>query len=368
MSEAEERFSRLAEDAGSKEKELYAVDQTLNIKSKRLSQINIDLLNYENKINELKEDVNNYEKLRSEYKEKLVSERATYDDLFHQNQKLQELVPLLEKRRKEIEQGNAELENRFTKMFQTFNRELNEINKKRSVLEQIVLKKENDIEEKDQLLFEKIAALEESDNVLNVRQVEIESFQSIIKAMTEQKEQIQDDLLKIDGEAVERKNYISDLRAETELLMQKKVQLEKGLHELLKLMSDNFYKTEERKLKLDSELRNYEDKLRSSRDKINDSMRDLTELQSTIKAAKMEHEEYKTNISKMAAMKKRLHEEILKQQAALQKYQKLREKLKIEQALVKDKQIGGPYKGGESELNTKGKNDDPQRNAQIYKL
>ncbi|MCK7528719.1 MAG: hypothetical protein MZV64_69755 [Ignavibacteriales bacterium] len=56
----------------------------------------------------------------------------------------------------EIEKGNFELENRFTKMFQRFNTEMNEITKKRTVLEQIISKKEKEIEEKDQILFEKV--------------------------------------------------------------------------------------------------------------------------------------------------------------------------------------------------------------------
>jgi hypothetical protein len=38
-------------------------------------------------------------------------------------------------------------------MFQKFNSEMNEITKKRSVIDQIVQKKEKDIEEKDQILI-----------------------------------------------------------------------------------------------------------------------------------------------------------------------------------------------------------------------
>ena len=368
LEETEQNFRKLSDETTFKQKELYAIDQSLSIKANRLSKLNLDILELDRRSNELKEEINNYETIRNGLNQKLTEEKISVENLSVQNLKLREIVPLLEKRKKEIEQSNAELENRFTEMFQKFNQELNTINKKRNVLEQIILKKEKDVNEQDQLLFEKIAALEESERVLNARQAEIESFENQIKILAEQKEDLKIDLQKIDEETAERKNYNNDLKMETDLLMSKRMSLEKSLQELLKISNDGFYKAEARKLKLNDELNEYEDKLQSRRDKLNESLQELSELQNSIGAIKVEQEEHKGNISKLVALKKRLHEEILKQQTMLQKFQKIREKLKIEQALAKNKQAGGPYMGGDAEASQKKSEDSGHKNAQIFKL
>ncbi len=65
-------------------------------------------------------------------------------------------------------------------------------------------------------------------------------------------------------------------------------------------------------------------------------MDELVELQSAISMIKVEHEEHRGSIVKLASMKKRLQEEIAKSQRVLQRYQKIREKLKIEQSILKE--------------------------------
>jgi hypothetical protein len=66
-------------------------------------------------------------------------------------------------------------------------------------------------------------------------------------------------------------------------------------------------------------------------------------------------------------MKKRLHEEILKQQAALQKFQKVREKFKIEQTISKSSKAAGAYLGDKS-IPSKSNFEPEQKGAYIYKL
>ena len=321
----------------------------------------------EKKYGELKNEIKRYEILKTELHQKFTEEKNASDRFTEQSAKLREIVPLLEKRKKEIEQGNAQLEIRFTEMFQKFNKELSEVTKKRNILEQIILKKEKDIDERDIVLFEKISALEESEKILNARQVEIESFEKQINILMDQKEGLQTDLQKVDEDAVERKNYNDDMRMEMELLMKKRSSLEKGIQELLRMTSDSFSKAGARKLKLDDELREYEEKVITYREKINSSMKELAQLQASIGSIKIEHEEHKGTISKLVSMKKRLHEEILKQQAALQKFQKVREKMKIEQTISKNSQAAGPYMGDKS-APSKGSIGPEQKNAHIYKL
>ncbi len=253
-------------------------------------------------------------------------------------EKIKEILPLLEQRREEIEKGNIDLENRFTKMFQRFNSEMNEITKKRSVIDQIVQKKEKDIEEKDQLLFEKINAIEESDRLLSMRQAEIDSFEQLLKSFNEKKEQLRNDLLKLDEQIVEKKNSNDDMKLEAELILKKRTSVEQSLQELISNMNQKFVEAKEKRSKTEKEVRVYEEKVDELNHKISDSMDELVELQSAISMIKVEHEEHRGNIVKLASMKKKLQEEIGKSQRVLQRYQKIREKLKIEQSILKNRQ------------------------------
>jgi chromosome segregation ATPase len=324
-------YEKLFEETNFKQKELYAIEQSLELKNQRLNQLNSEIEIVDKKVEKAKQELGKYEASKSEIHQKMLIEKENAVKYSEQHDKLQELIPLLEERRREIEKGNSELESRFMRMFQKFNGELNEINRKRNVLEQVVLQKEKDIDEKDQQLFEKIASLEESERVLSMRQAEIEAVEQMLETIDEQKGQIRDDLTRIDEEYKERKYYNNDLKLETELLFKKRTTLEKGLQDLLAMMNQSYSKTKERKEKLEIEAAEYEARIQYYRDKIDDAVSELAELQSTLSNSKVEYQEYKGNVSKLAAMKKKLQDEISKHQVVLHRYQKIREKLKYEQ-------------------------------------
>jgi chromosome segregation ATPase len=333
--QAQAEYKKFFEDIKLRKKEIFDTQQSLSIKAQRLSNINIELMDYEKKYGTLKNEISELEHFRSELLKNIQKEKETSEKFADQNRKLTELVPLLEKRKLEIEQGNAELEGRFTIMFQKFSNELNQINQKRSVLEQIVLKKEKDVDEKDQNLFEKIAALEESERVLNMRQVEVESLEKQIEQLKEHKDIFRNDLYKMEQEALERKNYTTDIRLETELLLNKKVIIEKSLQELMTYMNESYESAKGRNSKFENELSYYENQIQEYRTRIADSLNELDNLKASIGSLKIEQEEYRGNISRLSSLKKKLHEEITKHQTILQRYQKIREKFKIEQTAGK---------------------------------
>ena len=352
-------YEKLFEDTRIRTKELFDTEQSLSIKAQKLSNVNIELMDYDQKVSSLKENITELEKVRNGLIQNIQNNKEASEDFVDKNRKLSELVPLLEKRKQEIEQGNVEMEVRFTTMFQKFNHELNQINRKRSVLEEIVLKKEKDVDEKDQLLFEKIASLEESERILNMRQIEIESLEKQIAGLSEHKNVFRNDLNKMEQEAVERQNYTADIRLETDLLLKKKVTLEKNLHELLTFMNDNYERAKGRNSKFENELSYYEDKIQEYRTRISDSLKELDDIKAAVGTLKIEREEYKSNINKLSSLKKKLHEEITKHQSILQRYQKMREKLKLDQT------TGRSFE----DIPAKGKSIQPKEliNSQIYK-
>lgn len=360
LTHSQTEYNKLFENTKIRKKELFDTEQTLSIKAQKLSNVNIEFMGYDKKYSSLKNEITELETLRNDLLRNLQKDKEAAERFADQNRKLTELVPLLEKRKQEIEQGNADLEGRFTIMFQKFNHELNQINRKRSILEQIVLKKEKDVDEKDQLLFEKIAALEESERVLNMRQVELESLEKQIAGLSEHKEIFRTDLIKMEQEALERKNYQSDIRLETELLLKKKITVEKNLQELLMFMNESFERTKGRNSKFENELGYYEDQIQVYRIKIADSLKELNDIKTAVGSLKIEQEEYRSNISRLSALKKKLHEELTKHQTILQRYQKMREKLQIEQTSGKSFEDVPP----------KGKIGQPKevKNPLIYKL
>jgi chromosome segregation ATPase len=335
LTQSQSEYNKLFEDTKVRKKELFDTEQTLSIKAQKLSNINIELMGYDKKYISLKNEITELEIFRNDLLRSIQKDKDAAEKFADQNRKLTELVPLLEKRKQEIEHGNADLEGRFTIMFQKFNHELNQINRKRSILEQIVLKKEKDVDEKDQLLFEKIAALEESERVLNMRQVELESLEKQIAGLSEHKEIFRTDLIKMEQEALERKNYQADIRLETDLLLKKKNAIEKNLQELLMFMNESFERTKGRNSKFENELGYYEDQIQVYRTKIADSLKELNDIKASVGSLKIEQEEYRSNISRLSTLKKKLHEELTKHQTILQRYQKMREKLQIEQTTGK---------------------------------
>jgi chromosome segregation ATPase len=357
---AKKEYELLNGETGARKKELFNTEQTLAIKAQKLTNLNMELKDCEKRHQAISSEINEIKNQRLEIHNDIQKEKEAANRFTEQNRKLTELVPLLEKRKEEIEQGNAELEERFTIMFQKFNQELNQINRKRSVLEQIVLRKEKDVDEKDQQLFEKIAGLEESERILNMRQIEIESLEKQIAGLREHKEVYRNELNKMEQETLERKTYSADIRLETELLLKKKVTLEQNLQDLLVYMNESFGKSKDRNVKFENEMNYYEEQIQAYRSDISDSLKELDEVRASIGNLKIEREEYKGQVTRLNTLKKKLQEEISKHQMILQRYQKLREKLKIEEA------------GGKSfdDIPPKGKVGQPRelKNPQVFRI
>lgn len=333
LSNLKKERDELIVDTSEKEKEIFNLDQTLRIKAEKLHKVNLDAAEAEKKTVEVNEEIN---KARL-YKEKIEAEvnllQGKINQWNSQQKKMEELIPLLEKRKIEIEKSNAELESRFTQMFQKFTAELNEINKKRNILEQVVLKKEKDLEEKDQSLFEKIASLEESERIINIRQAELDSIEESLHNIKDQKEILLKDLRQFESQTFERKQFNDSIRIETELLLEKKAAIEKTMQELLNMMIDGYSKGRDRRKKLEEEVKACQEQYTDYRSRIDESINHLDDVQSSLKTVKIEFEELKGQAAKMLALKKRLQEQINKHQSALGRYQKLREKIKLELAI-----------------------------------
>jgi chromosome segregation ATPase len=333
LNETEIKYNKLSEGLNIKVREIEEIDQTLTLKTDKLNKLTSDLESFEEKTERLKAEVKNFEIRRDDAHQELHAERDEYSKLKEENKKLKELIPLLEQRKLEIKQSNDMLEIRFSDMLQKLSKNINEINKKRSALEQIILKKEKDLDEKDKQLTEKVNFLGETEKILSLRKEEIESFEDILKTINEQNELLKNDLIRLDKKTTERRNLNGDLQLETDLLQKKKLSVENNLQEVLYSMNNRLKKSSDSTVKLNNEIKEYETRLIELNNSIKESINELVEIRTTLNNTKIEHEEHRGDIAKLVNMKNKLVTEISKHQSVLEKYKKISEKIKFEQAM-----------------------------------
>jgi len=329
------KLRKITGESAYKQKELLTLSQVADDKTKKLKNLSAEITFSEGKIESLKNEIANIEHSKVETEQKYKSDKEIISALKKDYNKLKEYMPILERRKQEMKDGNSMLESRFKNMFQMYNKELNESNKKKNVLDQIIVKKEKDINERDQVLFEKVAALTETERVLKLRQVEISSFEDLLSVINEQTELLKNDLIKLDDKAAAKKNANRELDLNAEMLKEKINEFEKGLHTLLENSNKRYLKGQEKRTKLEGEVKEYEHRLTELNYKIKESMNELVELQESLGRIKIEHEEHRSDISKLVPMKKKMQEEIDNNQVLLEKYTKIKEKLKAEQEAIK---------------------------------
>ena len=111
--------------------------------------------------------------------------------------------------------------------------------------------------------------------------------------------------------------------------------LRKDCMHLLENSKKRFLKGSEKRVVLEKEIKEYEHRLTDLNYKIKESMNELVGLQESLGRIKIEHEEHRSDISKLVSMKKKMQEEIDKNQLLFEKYAKIKEKLKAEREAMK---------------------------------
>ncbi len=329
------KLRKTSGESAYKNKEILKLTEVVNEKNQKLKNLSAEISFSEEKINSLKKEIIKIEIDKTKAAEKYKSEKEVIESLKKDYIKLKEYLPILERRKSEIKDGNSMLESRFKNMFQVYNKELYEAGKKKDVLNQIIVKKEKDIAERDQVLFEKVAVLNETERVLKLRQVEISSFEDLLSVISEQTEMLKTDLLKLDDRTSAKRDINKQLDLEASMLKQRIQEFEKGLYVLLENSNKRFINGEEKRSKLESEIKEYEQRVSELNNKVKESMNELVELQESLGRIKIEHEEHRGDISKLVAMKKKMQEEIDKNQLLFDRYSKLKEKIKLEYELIK---------------------------------
>ncbi|MBE0572934.1 MAG: hypothetical protein IH618_15435 [Ignavibacteriaceae bacterium] len=327
----------ILEELATKTNELSLAENTLKSKTSRLNELTGELNHVEKKLINVKSELSEKDYEKSEIEEKIKSASDKWIKLDDYYKKIKDVVPLLEKRKDEIQLSNSMFEKRFSDMFKHYSTQMGEMYKKKNLLEQMLIKKEHDVNEKDQALLDKLTALDEAEKVLSIRQTEAESIENLLKTINEQKELLASEITLLENRSVEKKIQNKELTIESELYHKKLVEFENGLKELFHKSEERFSKNTEQKTRLESEIREYEHRLNELNRGIKDSIEEHLKLRSTISKIKIEHEEHRLAINKLASVKKKLEDEINKHQVVIDKYTKIKEKIRQEQNLIKMK-------------------------------
>lgn len=327
----------LLEELAAKTNELSVVEKELKSKTARINEINTELTEGENKLFSLQNDITDTDRRKSELEEKLKNAQESWAKMDSYYKKLKEVVPLLESRKEELEKSNSAFEKRFADMFKHYSTQMGEMYKKKNLLEQMLIKKERDVNEKDQSLMDKLSALEEAEKVFSIRKTETEVIEDLLKTINEQRELLNQEITMLENNGTEKRLMVKELNIESELFQKKLAEFENGLRELFLKSEARFNKNAERKNSLDGEIKEYENRLNELNKAIKDSMNELVNLKATIGRIKVEHEEHRIDINKLASVKKKLEEEINKHKIEIDKYMKIKEKIRQEQNLIKMK-------------------------------
>jgi len=334
LNEVSIKNQELAEEIEFKNNTLSKIDVSLNDKKNQFDKLKKIINELEEQIEQLNNEITKREILKTETENKMSSGQEALNKLEKNHETLKKNILALEAKQKEIQGSNKLFEHRFAKLFEKYSKDINEINAKRNVLEQMLDKKEKDIQEKDNTLLEKIALLDETEKVLLLRQKELDSFDDLLKVINDQKEFLKGDLNNLDAKAAEKKLENQELKVESDILRSKISEFEKNLQDLLNNTDERLKKSREKRDKLDGEIREYEIRLKEINVAIKDSMNELVDLQRTIGKIKIEHEEHRLEINKLASLRNKLFDEINKSRVILDKYKKIRERIRGEQESI----------------------------------
>ncbi|MFI5237162.1 MAG: hypothetical protein ACHQLA_04430, partial [Ignavibacteriales bacterium] len=327
----------ILEELATKTNELSSVENSFNSKMTRLNELTGEVDSLEAKLFILKNEVAEKDSLKTDLNEKIKAEKEAWTKLEEHYKQLVEKVPMLELKKEEMGLSNNMFEKRFADMFRNYSTQMGEMYKKKNLLEQMLIKKEQDVNEKDQTLTEKLSALDETDKILTIRKTETESIEELLTTINEQRELIANDISALEEKNIEKRIQNKELRIESDLFQKKLIEFESGLRELFKRAEDRFQRNTEMKSGIENELREYESRLNELNKAIKDSMNELVDLRTTISKIKIEHEQHRLGINKLAEVKKKLEDEISKHQVVLDKYTKIKEKIRQEQDMIRRK-------------------------------
>jgi chromosome segregation ATPase len=311
---------------------LKQLKESIEISTSRLSDLDYSLNILDEEFEILNKDIERKRILKKEIDSQVDDKLKEKIDLETVVKELKETTTYLAQLKYDIEKGSGQSAKRFTGILQYYSTLINELYSKKSNVEKELAQKEVEISEKDRLIEEKQSVLEEIENTLNLGKNQINLFEDLMHSISEQKKLLENS-----------KNIFEDYKQrviteENNKITEKKLsEYEKALKELLYNTKNYSSDIINERIEIEKEIEVEKTTLSGLKEYIAESIAELSDLRSSIDKIKIEHEEHRVDINKLAALKNKLEVEISKNQMLVDKYAGIKEMIRKEQELIKMK-------------------------------
>jgi chromosome segregation ATPase len=328
---------QLLEELHLKSEKLKRLNESIEITTARLTDLDYSLSILDEEFNTLTNEVENKREAKTEIETQISDKITTKVELEEVLKELRETTSILAQLKKDIEKGSGHSAKRFTGVLQYYSKMINEMYKRKVDLEKVLVQKEKDVIDKDSLIEERESLLKEMANVLYIRQHRLNLFEDLTGAITEQRKFLENHTHILEDIVTDNLEQQEKLIFNSELPHGKLLEFENALKELLSNSDKYSADLISNRASLEKELIENKKRLNDLNQNIRNSTNELADLRNSVDKIKVEHEEHRLAINKLAALKKKLEDEISKHQVVIDKYSKFKEMIRQEQELIKMK-------------------------------
>jgi len=328
---------QLLEELHSKSERLKRLNESIEISTVRITDLDYSLSILDEELHTLTNEVENKRSVKAEIESQISDKMTTKVELEEVLKDLRETTSILAQLKKDIERGSGHSAKRFTGVLQYYSTMINEMYKRKVDLEKVIVQKEKDVSDKDCLIEERQSVLNEMQNDLYIRQHRVNLFEDLARAITKQRIFLESSthiLEKPNSNHIEQQEKMI---LNSELPHGKLLEFENALKELLNNSDKYSSDITSNRVSIEKELIENKRGLNDLNQNIRNSTNELLDLRNSIDKIKIEHEEHRLAINKLAALKKKLENEITKHQIVIEKYAKFKEMIRQEQELIKMK-------------------------------
>jgi chromosome segregation ATPase len=320
-----------------KSEKLKRLDESIEISTTRLTDLDYSLSVLDQELNVLTNEVENKRAEKTEIETQINDKITTKVELEEVLKELRETTSILAQLKKDIEKGSGHSAKRFTSVLQDYSKMINEMYRRKVDIEKVLVQKEKDVNDKDSLIEERETVLKEMENVLYIRQHRLNLFEDLTRAITEQRKYLENGTHILEDTVTDKFNQQEKLILNNELPHGKLLEFENALKELLSNSDKYSADLISNRASLEKELIENKKRLNDLNQNIRNSTTELTDLRNSIDKIKIEHEDHRLAINKLAALKHKLEDDINKYQIVIDKYSKFKEMIRQEQELIKMK-------------------------------
>jgi len=330
--ELQSENKELIEKIKSGKEELAKLNESVEIDTIRLTDLDYSLNILDNELDKLKFEIKEKKGIKKKIEEQIkiiTDEKVNLEDILKE---LKETTTIIAQLKSDIERGSGQSAKRFTGILQYYSSMINDFYKRKSDVEKTLDQKEKELEEKQRLIDDRQTAISEMENILYVRYSRAGIIKELTQAIAEQRKLFEGgSFIPIDSELRD------DSVLSKNISHKKLIDFENALKEILSGSDRYALDLINKRFSFEKEIFSSKSRLSELNQNIKHSTNELSELKNSIDKIKIEHEDHRVSINKLASVKTKLEEQIDSYKKIIDKYATIKEKIREEQELIKKK-------------------------------